>query len=177
MCGIPLGCKIPIFQSGKFTIISLALLLSCDSLISQLYFILCCLCWKMNVLVIVGYCVFLFFQVINLLQWSVCERHSHGCVCTHTTYVCGSACIAVFNQLYVFLFYIVQQTTVITTQPTATAYVSADRENQDHVLLPTIGLIFSIIQLSICLAFLNILAAGCLVPALICAIVVSWAVV
>jgi hypothetical protein len=60
---------------------------------------------------------------------------------------------------------------VITTQPTATAYVSADRENQDHVLLPTIGLIFSIIQLSICLAFLNILAAGCLVPALICAIV------
>ena len=63
-------------------------------------------------------------------------------------------------------------TTVIAAQPTTTTYVQPSSRRSNEAI-PTIGLVFTIIHLVVCLSFGNLLIFGCLIPALICAIVVS----
>ena len=63
-------------------------------------------------------------------------------------------------------------TEVIAIQPTTTTYVQPTPRRTNETI-PTIGLIFTIIHLSGCFFLGNVTIFVCLVPALICAIVVS----
>ena len=66
-----------------------------------------------------------------------------------------------------------QTTTVIATQPTNTTTYVQPSSRRDSETIPTAGLIFTIIHIFVCLSFGNLAIFVCLIPALICAIVVS----
>jgi hypothetical protein len=63
--------------------------------------------------------------------------------------------------------------TLVSTQPMPPAYVSGQsgNTNQEHLTLPIIAIVLSVIQLSVCMSLGNLIAAGCLIPGFICAIV------
>ena len=65
-------------------------------------------------------------------------------------------------------------TTVVVTQPaaTTTTYVQPTKRRSNESI-PTISLVITIIHIFVCLSTGNIFIFGCLLPALICAIVVS----